>query len=64
LDASVGVEAVLHAASELAMAMAVSEKKVRRFMKVSSIEMRPIGLSRTGDCRSRLVQSRRTDNSR
>jgi len=42
LAASVGVLAVLQAASELARAMAVSEKKVRRFMRLSSTEARQI----------------------
>jgi hypothetical protein len=39
LAASVGVEVEPQAASELARAIAVSEKKVRRFMRLSSIEL-------------------------
>jgi hypothetical protein len=44
LAASFGVEGVLHAANELASAIAVSEKKVRRFMRLSSIEVQQLGI--------------------
>jgi hypothetical protein len=46
LAASVGVEVEPQAASELARAIAVSEKKVRRFMRLSSIELQNWDLRR------------------